>query len=279
MRQLSDASAWGYCGFSILTAVFACALFSLLCVGNHDMGEPGAKLTAENRKTSLFNKYFPSTRFEREPSFGGSMDNTNDNSCHFFEAGGMKFMVISLEFGPSDDVLDWANKKVSEHGDKRVIVLTHSYLFCNGERIGPQTPEAYIYPDVNHCYSSRHCYGIKGNDGQEIWDKFVKRHQNICFVLCGHVAGLTPSQPKPEARLSSFGVNGNLVHQILSNYQFFPNGGNGWLKIIKFLPADNKICVKTYSPLLKAFRTDSESQYELPYFMSAPLLSNASQVL
>jgi len=87
---------------------------------------------------------------------------------------------------------------------------------------------------------SPHSYGCKGNDGDEIWEKLVRKHRNIFLVLIGHILndGL--------GKLTSIGDKGNQVHQILANYQMKKNGGNGWLRIMKFLPAENKIIIPEF---------------------------------
>ncbi len=60
-------------------------------------------------------------------------------------------------------------------------------------------------------------------------------------------------------------VNGNVVNQLLINYQNRTNGGNGWLRILEFSPKDEKIFVKPYSPYLNKFETDTSSQFVLDY--------------
>jgi hypothetical protein len=62
-------------------------------------------------------------------------------------------------------------KNLTEHPDHRVIVLTHSYLSANKQRIRDGGMK------------------IKGNHGEQMWQKFVRKHKNISMVLCGHVAG------------------------------------------------------------------------------------------
>jgi hypothetical protein len=99
----------------------------ILSVGNHDMGSAEIE-DANDRDTSTYNTYFPYTRFENKEWYGGHMGNDNDNYYVLFEADGMDFMIISLEFGPDGEILDWANNVVERHKDRRVIVVTHSYL-------------------------------------------------------------------------------------------------------------------------------------------------------
>jgi len=49
--------------------------------------------------------------------------------------------------------------------------------------------------------------------------------------------------------------------------QDYLNGGNGYLRIMRFSPANNKIFVETYSPMLEAYLTDAANEFELDYDM------------
>jgi hypothetical protein len=61
------------------------------------------------------------------------------------------------------------------------------------------------------------------------------------------------------------------VYQLLSDYQDWPSGGNGYLRIMEFVPSENKIYVKTYSPYLDQYDNDSANQFELYYSMNVSL--------
>jgi len=215
-----------------------------LAIGNHDMAEGG---TAKTRDTQFFNKYFPVSRFENKSWYGGNFNNKSKNAYYYFKTNNMKFLVFCLEFGARDEVLTWANEVVSSHKKHKVILVTHCYMYSDDTRVG----EGDSW--------NPHNYGCKGNDGDEIWDKFVRKHENIFLFLSGHILndGL--------GRLTSTGDHGNDVHQVLANYQMKENGGNGWLRIMTFLPGENKILFRTYSPLLKEYATDDQNQFELNY--------------
>jgi hypothetical protein len=222
--------------------------------GNHDIGQKGS---ADSRETG-FNKFFGVKRFEGEPWYGGQMGDTNDNNYCYFSAGGMDFLVLSLEFGPRDETLAWANEVVQKHPDRRIIVVTHSYLTNKNKRSVPGGKWGLEK------------YGeITGNTGEEMWQKFVKKHNNIFMVLCGHV--FSPG----TGRQVSVGENGNIVHEVLGNYQKqYPFGG-GWLRIMKFIPAENRVEVSTYSTMSNKYRLDKdgkpdpESMFDLEYDMTS----------
>lgn len=76
--------------------------------GNHDM-------VVKSRDSTLYNEYFSPARFADRKWYGGHMGETNDNNYCFFEACGMKFMVISLEFAPRNETLEWAAGVARRH--------------------------------------------------------------------------------------------------------------------------------------------------------------------
>jgi hypothetical protein len=55
------------------------------------------------------------------------------------------------------------------------------------------------------------------------------------------------------------------VNQILSDYQSYPSGGNGYLRLIRISPSLNRVSVSTYSPYLNASLTDDHNQFTVPY--------------
>ena len=64
-------------------------------------------------------------------------------------------------------------------------------------------------------------------------------------------------------RLISQGDNGNNVVQLLANFQVLPNGGNGFLRVLRFSEDLNHILVETYSPLLDKYLRDAGNQFEV----------------
>jgi len=204
--------------------------------GNHDLA--GGK--ADSRRTH-FNEHFAPARFGKQPWYGGHYGKGGENSYALFEAGGMKFLIIALEFAPRDEVLDWANGVVVRHPGRRCIVVTHAYL-DNGRRI------------TNAAMG----YKLKGNSAEGMWQKFVSRHKNIFLLLSGHAT---------NCRLDSAGKHGNIVRQVQSNYQFARNGGHGYLRLMIFVPGENRIDVQTYSPAINRYATAAADMFSLDYEM------------
>ena len=218
-----------------------------MCLGNHDMGfEKADNKYGGNigvNRTTLFNEYFPREKFAKRREFGGTFDpDRHDNSWYHFEEAGLKFLIVALEYHPRDEVLDWANRIVAGHPDHRAIVLTHAYLKKDKTR-------------------STNKLKLQGNNGEQMWQKFVSKHKNLFMVLCGHFSG--------EAVLTSTGDHGNPVHQILSDYQGMHNGGESWLRYMTFKPEANKIEIYTYNPALDKFMDRPSSRFDLDYPMNS----------
>ena len=204
--------------------------------GNHDM-------VVERRDSTLYNQFFSPARFAGRKWFGGNLGESNDNNYCFFEAGGMKFMVISLEFAPRDESLQWAATVASQYPDHRVIVATHCYM----------------RPDGRDTVCARD-YKIEGNSGEQTWQKLIRKQPNIFLVVSGHVLGI--------GLQTSINDSGGSVIEMLADYQGLPNGGDGWLRTLKFVPKDDKIHITTYSPLLDETNDDPSETFSLDYQMT-----------
>ncbi len=204
--------------------------------GNHDMDIDGV--------AKYYDQYFPSSRYENEIWYGEGYRN-NKNSYQLFSIGSLDFIILHLEYNPTDDVLAWANNVLDSYSERRAIVSTHDYLGNNGER---NTLKGR--PD--------------GNSGEEIWQKLIRSNCNVFMVLCGHV-----HWPKGESRLTSTNDCGHAVHQILQNYQHRLYGGSGFLRYYTFAPSENKIYVYTYSTLYDIYEKDENSEFMLDYPMGA----------
>ena len=165
------------------------------------------------RNTPLMNQYFPYSELSARPTFGGTFEEGRvDNTYSYFTINNVNFMVISLEESPRVEVLEWANKITEQNKDKKVIITTHEYLSFDGNPITNDTQD--------------HLPFVGGSTtGEEMWDLFVKKHENITAVIAGHVG-------YPDlVSTKRVGENGNTVTQILCDAQFMDrddyNHGSG----------------------------------------------------
>src|SRR5438067_1847110 len=217
----------------------------LLAIGNHDYDSNAPKY----RKTSHFNTYFGPARYANKIYYRGNLNGSNENFYGIVTLGGQQFVVVMLEFIPRQSALDWAASLLNANLDKPAIIVTHGYMYGDNTRLNKcDNADAQQYSLVND------------NDGDETWNKLAGRFENVSLVLSGHVTAGGGS-----GRRADLGINNNLVNQILSDYQAWTNGGNGYLRIMKFRPSLNRIEVQTYSPYLNKYLTDSKNNFNVYY--------------
>lgn len=198
--------------------------------GNHDSVEK-------------MNRFFPYSDYSSKIS--GSFDETMLNTYHTFEIGNVRYLLLNLDMGPSDEVLEWANKVVSENPDRNVIVATHVYLYHDGTTL-----------DKNDNAAASNCGGI--NDGDDIWEKFVKKHENIVLVLSGHdpYDQIVTTQTKGE--------KGNTVTQMLIDPQHTDKtyGGAGLVAMLYFSEDGSHVDVEYISTVHDAYFME-ENQFSI----------------
>ncbi|MCZ6672560.1 MAG: metallophosphoesterase, partial [Verrucomicrobia bacterium] len=81
--------------------------------GNHDIDPEPADVGL--KASTKYNAVFSPKRFADKPWYGGNQGVTSDNSFSYFEAGGREFMLLGLEYGPSEETLAWADLLVGNH--------------------------------------------------------------------------------------------------------------------------------------------------------------------
>lgn len=205
----------------------------IMAVGNHDQYPIG---DAEGT-TEWFNRYFgvhPETginHFHDKSYYGGTSEPTKaDNNYTLFTAGGMDFIVISFEYDTTPDTvdLDWADALLKAHPQRRGIVITH-HMVNTGNPANFSTQGSAIY-------------------------EALKDNPNLVLMHGGHIHG-------EGRRTDTF--QGRTVHSLLADFQGRSNGGDGWLRIMKFRPSLNRVDVQTYSPTLDQYETDGDSQFSI----------------
>jgi len=242
--------------------------FSVL-PGNHDIGTGGS---SNERATSTFNGAFSTSYMSEDPTFGGVYDqeaDRYDNNYHLWDApDGTGWMILNLEFGPRDDVLRWADEVLTQHGDRKVMVLTHSYNDFDGRHDalgGPLNGEGAGYN-----------YGLgrdaEGSwDGEEIWREVISKHPNVVFTAGGHIFG------DGAETVVSYNDFGNPVYQFLVNYQNGValeatgsgdasqggNGGNGAVRLVTVDPTNNAFYTETYFTELDQYFSGSRGDGEM----------------
>jgi hypothetical protein len=186
-----------------------------------------------------------------------------------------KLLIIGTEWAPRDTVLSWARNlcESKQYQDHTVIFLTHNLLKeIKGGGIPKYTNSSYKVSNPNW--------------GQQIWDKLLYPCKNIRLAICGHTGHSATDDGKEPGSDYDFLSNmayrcdknaaGLSVHQMMFNVQYLSggaggSGGDGWLRLLEFLPDGKTIKASTYSvlfgcsPVTKhlANRTDECCQFEM----------------
>lgn len=204
--------------------------------GNHDSLR-GADL-------GLFNEYFGPSRYADEPWYGGSLA-PDDNSANYstFEAGGARFLMLSLPYAFDDAELDWAEEVVTAHPGHNVILSTH-------EHVTPETRESAATRSTSSRWVSR---------GQQLWERVVAPHRNVVVVLSGHFHGLGRITTE-----NAGGIPGHTVTELVADYQEFRTHtgerATGFQRMLQVDVAAGAIAVDTFS-----LRLEASAGYEYDY--------------
>ena len=214
-----------------------------MVVGNHD-------LYANN--DNYFNQAFPVTLFNDKAYWGdkyywggsyegylGNEDKTN-NSYYNIKAGNVEYLIFALEFGPRDEVMEWAGKIIAANPDKQVIITTHAYIWGDGSYVAPGDGSLTPAPSKKLGY----------NDGDDVWEKLASKYENIRMVICGHISeGLCVQQKT--------GDKGNTVTEILCDFTTLDTpstneGGAGMVMLLHFSDNGNHVQAEVVSGVKSA---------------------------
>lgn len=238
----------------------------ILCTGNHDYGT-----SATENRYSQFNSYFPPGKnplnekilVEMAPNAEGVK--TLENACYEFKpAFGKPMLIFSLEYAPRRAVVEWAKSLAAkpEYQDHTGLVLTHSYMRSTKKENQRIVSEDYPpgFTDITL--------------GEQLWQRLIQPASNMQLVICGHIIDQANHAGHVGFRTDKNKV-GKVVNQMLFNAQneggnWKGNGGDGWLRILEFLPDKRTVKVRTFSPLFAAspstahlaWRTEEFDEFE-----------------
>ncbi|MFD7157327.1 LamG-like jellyroll fold domain-containing protein [Kribbella sp. NPDC059898] len=185
--------------------------------GNHDID--GSK--DDTRGPSPYLDTFSPQRFRWMPTYGGSTAN-GYNQYHVFRAGGRQWLLLAMDWRPSDASFAWARAVIAQHPKLPVILAIHELV--NADHGNPVA------------YFSDH--------GNRVWDQLVDDSDQIFLTLNGHYW--------PPGRVTRKNAAGNDVHLHITNYQDRYYGGSGMVRLYHFDLARNTIDVETISPWIMA---------------------------
>ena len=195
-----------------------------LCLGNHDTAAVGVGGSAADpantrtrvRDTDSFNAHFSLDTYDYLVPY---IDGKIDNAYLRFEACGTKWLVIALELCPRDDVIAWAESEIKLRPDYNVIIATHAYLNSDGS-------------------IQQNNGGYGANSPQYMYDKLIKKYENIKIVLSGHTGSSLVRE--------DIGEHGNKIVSLLG---CFHSNDQNPVKTVNIDVANGKIYGNVFSPI------------------------------
>ncbi len=184
----------------------------------------------------LYNTYFGPSRFAGKSYYQGPMTaGANENNYSFFSAGGMDFIVINLTYNPGSTVLNWADALLKANTGRRGIVVQHDIL------------------NTDNSWNNQASYTA------------LKDNPNLFLMLCGHMH----TSSDGTGYRGELGDDGHTIHIVLTDFQDFANGGSSYLRLLRFVPAEDEIRATTYSPTLGTSLTSAANyeQFDMVYDM------------
>jgi hypothetical protein len=218
--------------------------------GNHDIGTPSDAPTEADQQYLYYDRYFGPTRFEGvdrafdtdddgeddvRVRYGGHFGEDNRNHYDLIEtADGADLLVLYMDHGvvvgpdgPLPPELVWAGDVLEAHPDHHAVLATHQYI------------------DHTAAYT-------RGRD--QVFHRFVAEHENLFMVLSGHHIGAAYN----VRRVPTADGGVRIVYEILHDYQGGPEGGSGYLRIVRVDLDGGQIDQQPYSPHLDEFDYGAE---------------------
>ncbi len=197
--------------------------------GNHDYASTSNKATL----AANYVNNFGASRYAGKPWYIGSTSN-GWNHAQLVTIAGRQYLHLALEWLPAslvagqDDSIAWAQGIINTYPNVPTILSTHEYIIddftvTNGRSAG----------------------------GEAIWQQLVRNNNQIFLTLNGHFHRGTDGDDgeRYEVATNNFG---RPVHQLLSDYQAYPNGGDAFLRMYVFNEPANTIHTVSYSPKVNA---------------------------
>ncbi len=153
----------------------------------------------------------------------------------------VNYLFLNLDYGASDEVLDWAGSVISQdkYKNHKVIVSTHCYLYADGttDDTGDGTPPSIMRDFMNN--------------GDDMWDEFVVKHPNIEMVLSGHVSSDHILVTRSNAYID--GIVNTVTEMLINPQAVDYRVRSGLVAMFYFDASENKVAFEYYSPTRNAY--------------------------
>lgn len=192
-------------------------------------GIPYSLVRGNHDSASVYDKYLNTDSILAKQIDGFYGDNLQ-NTYKVFTVGEVDYMLVTLDYIPTDAEFAWANELIASHPNHNVIITTHWNLNSD----------------------------LSTSNG--IWENLASKHQNVVMVLSGHV-----SEPDIKV-LQCEGINGNTVTQMLINPQGIDEDhrveAKGLVAMFYFSEDGKNLQVRYYSTVAEKYFGE-QNQFEI----------------
>ena len=199
--------------------------------GNHDVRD---KAQFDNERRHGIEGYLKNFGVDRAKTQNGATlverDPLGYSEARRFSALDQEFLVLSMDWKPSDETLAWAQSILDRHPKLPTIVTSHNILDVDGDGNAVLT----------------------GDNGQRLWDVLVSKNDQVFMTLSGH--------NHHASRLTRQNDKGHAVELILVDYQDEYAGGNGLMRLLELDFARNTVQAFTFSPWVLEKITDASKK-------------------
>ena len=139
-------------------------------------GIPWMPMMGNHDDSTWFNQYYPYADYGTDQSwFGGSYEEGKlDHAYWFVTVGDREYMILSLGWAPSWDVLTWAQGIVEAYPQKNVIINCHGYMNSDGTFLSQG--DTYSITTYKSGYP----------EGDDVWAAF-QSYENVVLAMGGHI--------------------------------------------------------------------------------------------
>lgn len=209
-------------------------------------GIPWMPMMGNHEDSVMLNHYFDfQTYGTGREWFGGSYEeNKLDYHYWFINVGSREYIVLSLGWIPSWDVLDWAKGIVEAYPEKNVIINCHAYMNDDGMLIssGKRHSISAEYPGYP--------------EGDDIWDAF-KSYENVVLAMGGHVGC-----PDILSYVDQNGAGEDVHSLLIDNQTDGISNSTGMIAVLTFHQDSDTVELNWYSTKLDAMY-GPENQYAI----------------
>ena len=252
----SDAAGWKTAYTRISSNLNKLKIPYVPVPGNHDYDD----ICKKSHNLTYFDQYFPISTISKWDSWGGTYNGSVCNAYYLINAGGVDYLIFALDFAPSDEVLAWCCEITEQYPNHRVIASTHGFLSGDNRLI------------KNHDYnfSDDRANGVVINNSYQMWDKWLRKYENIFMVYCGHVIS------DDILTTQMVGDNGNVVSAFMVNGQgVLENNGLEALVAIYGFDEKNQLLYINYVSCISEKLYNIQNQFVIDFSGYSPI--NSSQ--